>query len=322
LVFSGGSKGFQKTNANAIIENRLENSNSSNGSIVFYTFNTGLIKQFTYDVVPCVDSRIKVQVKAVFEDLVRSLKEVGASVAVLQEVWTQDAFNEYSSKALELGFDYFPKSYDGGSESGLMTISSNKIIDSKFYAFPKDVSARGIREHVIELNGRLVTISNSHTEFSGLKKINRNHELQLAKIRGFLKTRQGHRPIIFGADLNTGPKLGEYASFHYKLWDNNLVKNVHQIRRLDLDSDRYSWDKDKNTLISDPAKIIKIIYEEQGGWEDFNANFDHVFVSSHFENISTKLVFDEPYDDIECGKRSPVYLSDHFGVKSILKLVD
>jgi len=287
--------------------------------ISFFTFNAGLMKIYGHDLVPCVDERESEQPKLVFDQLNSAKSKHSAVIAVFQEVGTLGGFEKYSEQANLHGYHIYPEKYERLKSNGLLTVSSHPLLTSRLFEFEHDVSNRGIIEHLVEINGVRIRILNTHTEYSGIEAMSRNHFHQLAKINDFLRARQLHGLTILGGDFNTGPELAQNITFHSKLWREALLRSLGHIKQLKLENQGFSWDYEKNTLINQPARIIRLIYSEQQGWENYSANLDHIFASNAFSEVSTELVFNNPVRNLKCDGRELVYPSDHFGLNTVLR---
>lgn len=284
------------------------------------TFNTGNLKQFGIDVVPCVDERLPIQVREVEKALLSFQSRGRVGAALLQEVWTKEAFDGYRLIALNNGWDIYPKTYLEVEKSGIVNISTAKIIRSRKIEFFRDVSKRGILESTIVINGKTVKLANTHTEFSPQSGLTPNHSYQLYKINSYLRSVRGNEYVVLGGDFNIGSEELSSARSEREIWEEYVLNGAGHMMHLKGFTSDSTWSYSKNTLVSNPSKIIKVIYSENGGWEKFDANYDHIFSSAKFTPMHTSLIFNSPIYGVSCEDRDQIFLSDHFGVLTHLSL--
>jgi len=176
------------------------------------TFNIGAA-QFSllnhrFDTVKCRDSRIPAQ-----------LKEISKFVRPPFVLFLQEVFGDSQKLYRELARrnHYFASTPDSNG-SGLMILSSERILKSEFFAFSEDTYAkagihRGILLATIRHEGKNLTLMDIHTSSGDRVKPYPIHQSQLKEIAGVAT--EVEKPLILAGDFN----MGENVHFKNEKYD-------------------------------------------------------------------------------------------------------
>ncbi len=289
-------------------------------SLSVVTYNTGLLKKYFINLVPCVTTRTRAQVEAVEEEL----QTYSNFVLNLQEVWTRKGFKAYKKMAKENGYDFVPKEYKDIKKNGQMIISSLPIEFTEFEKFQRDRRVdRGIRSIGIKMEKGIVKVSNIHVSYSDSKYPNPEQLDQLQQISRYFSQRRPEEKTILAGDFNAGPNMN-YPDTDYDhteiIWNQNIISPL-EAGGLNLLSqvEDYTWSGQSNPLITEPTFVIRLynwIINGQWGWEYFSAVIDHVF-SNFGESVDQRVTMNE---EREISKRCrgekrtnySSFMSDHF----------
>jgi endonuclease/exonuclease/phosphatase family metal-dependent hydrolase len=288
--------------------------------VTVMSYNMGQLSYFGSDAVPCTQERLPLQIHALEAEILDSKTTSDAVISSIQEAWTPESYKALSDLADKLGLFINPPSYDQVQDRGMIVLSTHAFDKVRFHPFIKDVSKRGIWEHFFVVNGSQFILANTHTEFSSRVKLSSSHGLQFAKINSFLKVRENHLPLILTGDFNSGPMLAESYEVHNTLWNSILFKDLRTIKKDIRENGSITWDHTNNALVYKPSKVIEFIYEDGEGWARYPADFDHVLFSDKFSQIQSELILNDENTSLKCEGRDHSYLSDHYGVKTKLRL--
>ena len=312
------------------------------------TYNTGLAETQIgkIDLVPCVKHREKPQVKEIFTDG-KIIDLLSPFIIGLQEVFTLSSFNLYSAAARARGLNYFPKNFEDIEKNGQMIITNFEVLDHTFQKFSKDLINKGIQAlSIVDSLGNNFLILNIHTTFSDSNRFRANHQLQFEEIAEFIsENKDSFDGVIALGDFNAGPNL-DFNKSKYKVsetvWDNNLLR-LMQDQGLKVSSQQIknTWDT-KNKLVSlvTPFVLLGNLIMSPShslGWEEKGSILDHIFSSNIFNVIYSEVVMTHTvtFNTDVCPGRyestkynwgnfsesfwsGEMYLSDHFGVLSLL----
>lgn len=315
-------------------------------SIQVVTYNTGLAKVGPLDLVPCIKHREDPQVIEVFTDG-KIIDFSSPFIIGLQEVFTRNAFDLYSTKAKSKKLNYYPKTYNDIKNNGQMFITNMYVTEYDFLEFSKDIKRRGIQAlSITDSTNKKLLVINTHTSYSNSANFLHEHRLQIEEIINYIAS-QKHRfdGIIALGDFNAGPNL-DFIKSKYDvastIWNNNLLKLMReQGLKISSQQTKNTWDLN-NKLVSREATPIVIgnlflSPSNTPGWEEKGSILDHIFSSQIFNNFHSEVILDRAvtFKKNVCqgryqssnysGKRKSkkfvsgeLHLSDHFGVKSVL----
>lgn len=288
--------------------------------ITVISYNMGQLSYFGIDAVPCTKERLPLQINALEAQIQDSKLTSDAVFTSIQEAWTAESYEALTELANKQDLYINPVSYDHVKDRGMVTLSTHTFNKVKFHPFIRDVSKRGIWEHFFAVNGSQFIVANTHTEFSTRVKLSGSHALQFTKINSFLRVRENHLPIIFTGDFNSGPSLAEAYDVHDTLWNGTLLKGLNRIQKDMKENGSITWDHTNNSLVYEPSKVIEFIYEDSEGWARYPADFDHVLFSDKFSQLQSEVTLNSESPDLQCEGRVHSHLSDHYGVKTRLRL--
>lgn len=287
--------------------------------VTLITYNTGLLKKYFVNLVPCVSTRTYAQVRTV-EEMLQSKTYFAIA---LQEVWTRKGFKAYKAMAEKNGYKFWPEKYKKVKKNGQMIITNLDVIQFGFQEFNKDMRVdRGIRWVDLSDGISSFRFANIHTSYSDSSRPNPEQISQLADIKEFAALNSENGLVIAG-DYNAGPGLNyEHTDWDHTevLWEQNTLfpLNDEGLEVISQQSE-WTWNSEINPMINKPTFLIRLYsFFKTGkfGWDDFNAVIDHVF-----SNIGTptnaKLDMDfEVSTSKRCRGRSRennlMYMSDHF----------
>lgn len=307
---------------------------SSGLTLTVASFNGGLLKFGPFQMVPCVDARLKAQIDYIFvnDRLGLGMADQGKAapfVLLLQEIWTPEAFEAYRFHARDLGLTIIPSDYAQVADTGMVTISNMKSHGFELLPFAEDDpgAKRGILQSVFSLNQALISVANIHTSYH--EKLGAN-PVQFAQIRGFMEEMTPGAFHIVGGDFNIGPEIislpvsddGSSAARSKPFWS-EFIASTSQKSWERVSLDQPTWDQ-KNPIASEPALFVRLmsLMLDMGDWSGSEI-LDHIFVSGNFRISAKEISFNEKVFLDECEHSDPegrAYLSDHYGVKAVLEL--
>lgn len=301
--------------------------------ITVASFNSGLLKFGPFQLVPCVDARLKAQIDYVFiqDRLGLGLdpqKQKKPFVLLLQEIWTPEAYAVYQDYARAYGLNMIPSDFSEVAETGMVTISNMEVQHYELFPFEEDDPGanRGILQTRFIFDQKLISVANIHTSYDENLGVN---PVQFAQIRSFMEKTSPDAYHIVGGDFNIGPEVeGEYdlTSFHRSAskiapyWTDFVASTSRTLwERVELKEP--TWDR-ANPIASDPALFVVMmsLMLDLGDWSGSEI-LDHIFVSPKFKIHSKSISFNEKVLMEQCelaDEEGKAYLSDHYGIKAEL----
>jgi endonuclease/exonuclease/phosphatase family metal-dependent hydrolase len=221
------------------------------------------------------------------------LSEINPDILGLQEVLQHaDLPNQAASIAEELGYQMFFSSVDPPEQEkryGNAILTRHPIVASSMHKLAPLNDYRTVAHVVIEIEGRLLDIYNTHLHHTGEGGAIRAE--QIADLMAFIqRTRQGSQTILMG-DFNASPDWPELAPLHTAYTDTFAL------------------------FVEDPTSEIHATLNHHVGHS--KRRIDHLFLerttSSWITPISSAIVLNEPGP-------GGVWPSDHFGIVTRFRL--
>jgi endonuclease/exonuclease/phosphatase family metal-dependent hydrolase len=295
-------------------------------SIRITSYNTGFLEKSGVDFVPCIAERLVPQVSLVMGFTAISPRNEPFAI-LLQEVWTSAAFNAYRNAAIARGLFYTPKKYSEIQKNGQMIITNMKVRETKFEPFTSESYAgRGIRTIEVQTSRGALIIANVHTSYSDANEFLPAHRAQFEQITKYFWPLSQRASLIVGGDFNAGRNMGFHQGRYNArslIWDQALEPAFERLgMRVVGDADAVTWDEQKNLLVSDPTRVIRLtnFFAHGGpGWDQASSRLDNIFASWNMRETETGRTMLHPVKVARTctghtDREGRMHMSDHYGI--------
>ncbi|MES2963970.1 MAG: hypothetical protein V4760_08770 [Bdellovibrionota bacterium] len=296
------------------------------------SYNTGFLERGGVDFVPCIAERLVPQVMLVMGYTAISPRNEPFAI-LLQEVWTPAAFEAYRRVAKSRGLFYAPKTFAEIQNNGQMTITNMKVEETKFVPFESESYAgRGIRTIEVQTSRGTLIIANVHTSYSDATGFLPAHRAQFEQITQYFWEHSKRASLIVGGDFNAGGKMSFHGAIYDAkavVWDRSLEPAFAILGMRSIgDPNAVTWDQERNLLVSDPTRIIRLMnYFVHGGpnWDQASSRLDNIFASWNLTATSSGRTMIAPVKVARtCAghtdREGRMHLSDHYGIHATFQL--